>query len=354
MLHPLVIGLGRSGSGLHLRALAKARAAAGDLFTTGPVMACDPDPGARRGATGVHAVGSLSAAVEQLDPANTVAHVCTPPGERVPVLTELAVRGIRRAIVEKPLATDLDELATVRQLIDQHGMDIAVVAHWLDSALTERLAALLSSGRLGALRRIGVAQHKPRFTRTAGDGQHPTAFDVEIPHSLGLVQRLAGPADLLDAEWTDMHCGDTVLPRIGSARLALQHHTGVRTEIDSDLTSPVQERRITLEFTRGSATGHFPISDRDDHAQLVIGDQREIFRDDALTEFAVRTYRHFHHGCGPGRDLDLHCRAVRLVADAKKHCASSGSAPRPPISERITAERALKTAPSERTADHAR
>lgn len=354
MLHPLVIGLGRSGAGLHLRALAKARAAAGDLFTTGPVLACDTDAEARRAATGVRAVESLPAAVEQIDPASTVAHVCTPPAERVPVLTELAVHGIRRAVVEKPLATGLDELAAIRRLVAQHDMDVVVVAHWLDSALTARLAALISSGRLGTLRRIAVAQHKPRFTRSTTGSQHPTAFDVEIPHSLGLVLHLAGSADLLDAAWTDMHCGGTVLPRVGSARLALQHRTGVRTDIDSDLTSPVQERRVALEFTRGSATGHFPISDRDDHAQLLIGGQREIFRDDALTEFTLRAYRHFHQDSGPRHDFDLQCQVVRLVADAKKHCAGPASAQPIPASDRCMAERAPRSAVPERTAHHAR
>lgn len=352
MLHPLVIGLGRSGSGLHLRALAKARAAAGELFATGPELACDPDPTARRAATGARAVDSVSAAAELVDPEKAVAHVCTPPGERLPVLTELAVHGIRRVIVEKPLATDLEDLAAVRQLAAQHAVDVVVVAHWLDSALTSRLAALIRGGQLGALRTISIAQHKPRFTRSAAGGQHPTAFDVEVPHSLGLVLRLAGSADLLDAEWTDMHCDDTVFPRVGSARLALQHHTGVRTEISSDLTSPVQERRIALEFTRGSATGHYPISDRDDHAQLVVGGQREIFRDDALTGFVLRAYRHFQHTPGHGAEFERQCEVVRLVSEAKQHCASgSGAAP---ASDRTMSERAAQRTPSERIVDHAR
>ena len=377
MLHPLVIGLGRSGAGLHLRALAKARDAAADLFATGPSLACDTDPAARRAASDVRTVDSVSAAAELVDPESTVAHVCTPPGERVPVLTELAVHGIRRAVVEKPLATGLEDLAAVRQLTAQHGMDVVVVAHWLDSALTARLAALVRDGRLGSLRAISVAQHKPRFTRSAAGGQHPTAFDVEVPHSLGLVLGLAGPAELLDADCTDMHCDGTVLPRVGGARLSLQHRTGVRTDIASDLTAPVQERRVALEFTRGTAIGHYPISDRDDHAQLVVAGRREVFRDDALTGFVLRAYRDFHqdfqqdpgqdceHDCGqdagqdPEQDLqhdrgrghdaefERQCEVVRLVSEAKRHCASAPAAV-------PGAHGVLAGAAAERSVDHAR
>lgn len=328
MLQPLVIGLGRAGSGLHLRALAKARVEAAELFPAGPVVACDLDPEVRRNSSGVHTVDSVSAAAELLDPATTVAHVCTPPTQRVSVLAELAVHGFRQVIIEKPLATDTHALESVCQLVHQHGLDLAVVAHWLDSELTARLVSLVRGGRLGPLRGITVAQHKPRFTRSASAGEHPTAFDVEVPHSLGVVLRLAGPADLLDAEWTDMHCDGSVFPRVGSAQLTLQHHNGVRSAIGSDLTSPVQERRIALEFTRGNATGHYPISDRDHHAQLVVAGRRQIFPDDALTRFLVLAYRHFdgNRGRFDGNQadhgtFDLHCDIVRLVDAAKHRCA---------------------------------
>lgn len=335
MLHSFVIGLGRAGSELHLRSLTRARAAAGELFAAGPVVGCDSDPEARRTATHLRAVPSVPAAAEVLDPERTVAHVCTPPAERAAVLTELAAHGFRRVIVEKPLATDPDELAAVHRVVERHGLDVAVVTHWLDSELTARLTSLVRGARLGALRAITVTQHKPRFTRSTTGSQHPTAFDVEVPHSLGLVLRLAGPADLLDAECTDMHSADAVLPGCGSARLSLQHHAGVRTDIVSDLTSPVQERRIALDFSRGRATGHFPISERDDHAQLVIDDQlvvdgqfavggrRQVFRDDALTTFLTRAYRNFATDGGDHGTFGLHCDIVRLLAAAKRHCAGN-------------------------------
>jgi hypothetical protein len=166
---------------------------------------------------------------------------------------------------------------------------------------------------------------------------------VEIPHSLGVVLRLAGAAELIDAKWTDMRCSDVVVPRAGSARLTLRHDSGVHTDIASDLTSPVQERRITLEFTRGSATGHYPISDQDDHAQLVIAGQRQVFRDDALTRFVVRAYLHFQDGPGDHGTFELHSKIVRLLATAKQHCLERTAEP---TEEELAEVRAVMCDPS--------
>ncbi|WP_263247196.1 Gfo/Idh/MocA family oxidoreductase [Saccharopolyspora rosea] len=336
MLRSLVVGLGRAGSGLHLRVLSKARAVAGELFHPGPVVACDPAPQARGNHPDVAVVDSARAAALLVDPPTTAVHVCTPPESRVTVLSELAELGFRRMIVEKPVATGAADLRAITALRYRYGLDLVVVAHWLEAELTHRLGALLRDGSLGDLRSIRVAQHKPRFARSLGTGGHPTAFDVEVPHSLGVVLRLAGGADVTGARWTHMRCGSTVLPRMGSAQLALRHRNGVVTEISSDLTSPVQERRVALEFSGGQAIGHYPISEHDDHAQLVVSQgersERHVFRDDALTRFVVQAYRHFHGESGDHDTFDLHCEIVRLLADAKRHCAAGTAAP--PIPER--------------------
>lgn len=327
MLQPFVVGLGRAGAGLHLPVLAKARAAASELFRPGPVVACDPDLGKHPVAPGVTTVGSARAAAELLDPGGTVVHLCTPPQNRAPALAELSELGFQRFIIEKPLAIDVEELGEISALRGRHGLDPAVVSQWLDSELTRRLGALIRQQRLGELRSIAVAQHKPRFTRSSRADGHPTAFDVEVPHSLALVLHLAGPAALRHAQWTDMHGPEVVLPRMGSARLGLQHQNGVVTEIFSDLTAPVQQRQITLEFDRGQAIGHYPLSESDDHAQLVIRGEspdREVFRDDALTNFVVSAYRHFQ---SPARSdhgtFDLHCEVVELIAEAKHRCLAA-------------------------------
>ncbi|GHA89057.1 Gfo/Idh/MocA family oxidoreductase [Streptomyces termitum] len=326
MRQPLIVGLGRSGAGLHLRALRTALGRAPDLWR-GPVVAVDPRPGERAPVPdGVTVTPSLERARELLPPDRAVVHVCTPPAGRTAVLAALCAAGYRDLIVEKPLAADAGELAAAAELRDRHRLRLAVVAHWPASGLADRLRALIASGELGRLLAVDVAQHKPRFARSlrADDG-HPTAFDVELPHSLGLVLSLAGPAEPTAARLTDLRVGTSVRPGLGSALLELRHANGVRTRIVSDLTAPVRERRVALDFEHGRAVGHFAPSDADDHVQLDVGGRREVFRDDALAAFLHRAYTRFAEVAADDpsweEEFALHAEAVRLLDAAKRHCA---------------------------------
>ena len=341
MLRTLVVGLGRAGAGLHVPVLLRVRRRHPRLFAPGAILAVDPDraASAEAGATGraeLALVASLADARRQLAPEQTVVHVCTPPIGRVEVVGELLDLGFRRLVVEKPLAGRPGDLAPLVQLIRRSGAQVAVVAPWLASSLTDRLAALVAGADrngLGALREISVIQHKPRFRRSLTTHGHPTAFDIEVPHALGVVLRLAGDAEVSDAAWTDLLLGGHHLPALGSARLGLTHRGGVRSDIFSDLTSPVRERRITLHFDRGTAIGHFPGNSDDEYAQLRVTGATptgtEVFPDDSLSAFMVRAYTRLLAGSSFEEDFAGHVRAVELLVHAKQ-LAASGHCPPPP------------------------
>ncbi|MCN9242339.1 Gfo/Idh/MocA family oxidoreductase [Streptomyces sp. RY43-2] len=331
MLQPLVVGLGRSGSGLHLRALARlARrtAAMGDPLVALPAVGCDPRAEALRaaGAPGeITTLTTLEQALAMVEPATTVAHVCTPPRLRHEVIARLAGHGVRRLVVEKPLAASAEELDALIRLREQADLDMVVVAHWTSSRLADRLRRLVRGERLGPLRRITVDQHKPRFLRSLTTEGHPTALDVEIPHSLGLALDLAGPADLRDARCWDLRCEDRTLPRLGGAHVELEHRSGVTTVLRSDLGAPVRQRSVVCEFERSTATAHFPLSEDDDHAQLVVAGEcdagHHVFRDDALTAFFEGAYRDFASGTANAGNFPLACATARLLCAAREHCA---------------------------------
>lgn len=350
MLQPLVVGLGRSGSGLHLRTLARL---AGRTGSTGsplvalPAVGCDPRAGVLRlsAAPGeVTVVTTLDKALHHLDPATAVAHVCTPPGLRYALVAELAGHGFRRMVVEKPLAASRGELDALIRLRDEAGFGLVAVAHWTGSRLAGRLRRLVRSERLGRLRRITVDQNKPRFRRSLTTDGHQTALDVEIPHSLALALDLAGPAELRAAHCWDLRCEDRELPRLGGAHLELGHRSGVATLLRSDLGAPVRQRSVVCEFEDGTATGHFPLSEDDDHAQLVItpvgsgapavptgapttdgvpGPGRQVFRDDALTDFLEGAYRGFLSEAPDAAGFSLACATARLLCAAREHCAAA-------------------------------
>ncbi|WP_435129285.1 Gfo/Idh/MocA family oxidoreductase [Actinacidiphila sp. bgisy144] len=377
MLRTLVVGLGRAGAGLHLPVLAKARARQDRCFAPEPVVGYDQDPAARarHAGAGRHLVASLAAARRELDPERTVVHVCTPPVARVEVVSELLRLGFRKLLLEKPLAAGPDDLARLLASLRQEGLrpDLrtAVVAPWLASTLTDRLAALVA-GRgaeetqgprsavgvaagaldtLGALRQISVVQDKPRFQRSLATSGHPTAFDVEVPHALGVLLRLAGDAEVVSAGCTDLRVDGRCLPRLGGATLALAHRGGVRSVVRSDLTSPVRERRITLLFEHGTAVGHYPADSYDRYAQLRLTaadsatERREVFRDEALTEFMLRAYAYFG-GDGPcPATVEQQARVVELLGRAKELAAAAGAAASPSAAPSVAAAAAAAEIP---------
>jgi predicted dehydrogenase len=321
-MRSLVIGLGRAGAGLHLPVLLRLRATSGP-FTPAPVVGVDP--AGVPGAPGLRAARSIGHAAHLLEPDRTVVHVCTPPTTRTAVLTELAAHGFRNVLVEKPLATGAAELAAVLRLRDR--LRMLVIAPWLASRLTGRLVRLTEDGTLGELRTVSVVQHKPRFHRSTSTAGHPTAFDVELPHALGVVLRLAGAAEVLTASCTDLVLDDLRRPWLGHARLRLRHADGTLSRFTSDLTSPVRTRRITLRFAYGTVTGHYPIGADDDTAQLTVTTRDErrhtAFRDDALGAFLLDAYRRFARPGDPGADdLDLAADVVRLLTTAKERCGA--------------------------------
>ncbi|MEY9844525.1 Gfo/Idh/MocA family oxidoreductase [Streptacidiphilus sp. MAP5-3] len=331
MLRTLVVGLGRAGAGLHLPVLAKARAQQPHLFAPGPVIGVDPsvppDGDSETSLDGALRVAeSLNAARRLVAPDNTVVHVCTPPLGRPEVVRDLLGLGFRKLLLEKPAATGTDELAELVRLVGRAGVQVAVVEPWSASTLTERLARLVTDAKLGTLRQISVVQNKPRFHRSLTTLGHPTAFDVEIPHGLGVLLHLAGDAKVASASCTDLVLHGRRLPRLGSGSVQLHHHGGVRSEIRSDLTSPVRERRITLQFDHGTVIGHYPADSADDHAQLrlvtpgSVSPPKQIFRDDALTAFLLRAYADFDGEGPPAEAFTRQVRAVELLADAKRRC----------------------------------
>ncbi|MDT0266550.1 hypothetical protein RM844_09600 [Streptomyces sp. DSM 44915] len=318
-MRPFIVGLGRSGAGLHAAVLLRAEAAGQDWFT-GPPLAMDPRPEAGAGLTGVVRVESPAHAARLFDPADTVVHLCTPPPERAAQLVELARLGFTRVLVEKPLATDREQLALLDALQRRHRLHIEVVAHWLSARLTRQLAKLTADQDYGPLRAIAFRQDKPRLLRGQHDDGHPSAFDVELPHGLGVVLELAGPATVTAASCRELRTETAWHPLLGGAELDLRHAGGVTSRLTSDLTAPVQRRSVQLRFADGEVTGHYPISERDDHARLTRPDRPPaIFRDDALPAFLRDTYRRF--ATGERVTYPVHREVVRLLCAAKEHAA---------------------------------
>ncbi len=320
MLGTLIVGLGRAGADLHLPVMRTLRRAATSPLS--PIVVHDPVRSVRSGPDVIVARDPEHAAA-LLDPAATVVHICTPPSARRDPIAAFAALGFRRFLVEKPLAADPAAVADLIDLAGAADLDVVPIAQWRHSELTRRLLELPAG--LGQPLSIAVRQAKPRFTRTLAGDAHPSAFDVEAPHSVALALRLAGPAQVIAAGCSDMRLDGAVFPGLGGAWLAMAHDYGARTEISTDLTAPVRERRVAVEFEHGSAVGHFAVSAADEFAQLTVRTPRTtaraVFRDDSLTTFVARAYQHFAGELTMADELAEGAAVVRLIGEAKRLAA---------------------------------
>jgi len=320
-VHTIIIG--RDGAKRHLPVLLRARRSPrfAHLFAEHPVVLCDGDAAPPARADGLVTARTIEKAAALVDPARTVVHLCSPAGVRPAALEELAGRGFRWIIVEEPLALNVQELAEIAELRRSRGLELVVQARWQASALTCRLGRLVESGSLGSLLSVEIVQDEPRFSTPPETGRSPAVFDVEMPHSVGVALCIAGSATVVEAEWNGPSRAGGALPGAGSARIALEHAVGVRTEIASDLGASVLRRRLVLTFTDGYATGHYPVAEDGGHAQLTIAAgaiRRHLeIPDDALTAFLTRTYRGFAREQPTAAEFAMHTDVVRLLCQAK-------------------------------------
>jgi predicted dehydrogenase len=329
VLSTLILGFGNSGRALHLRSLLHAhRLCKGEpVFATSPIVAVDPAMYAKaraRADGSVVLVRSLDQ-VEGIEPADTVAHVCTPPATRVAVLRQLSARGYRRIVCEKPVAGSVEDLHEVLKIVEEEELDVAVVSPWLSSTLTLALSEAIDLATLGRLKTIEIEQLKPRFTRTRDKVDHPTAFEIEVPHSMGVALHLGGTqAEVVSAGSSDMVLDGVAYPHLGRASVELKHRGGVSTVIDCDLTAPVRKRSIELTFERGTVLGHYPVGD-DTYAQLQVmpedgpARERELLLDDQLAKMMVDWYTHYADlGPRPVSDLRFNVLVTDTIAAAKR------------------------------------
>jgi predicted dehydrogenase len=346
MLGTLIVGAGRAGRGLHLAALIRARErCSGErVFSSRRPVAVDPLVARHAARGGLDLLDVVDDVSDVADPADTVVHVCVPPLSHVPALRALAEAGFRKILVEKPLVTSLEEMAELDALVADHGLDIGVVSPWLSSSLTLKLRDIVRGEVLGRLRALRIEQHKPRFSRTRSRCNHPTAFEVELPHSVGVALALAGrDASVTGAMCDDMHIGALVIPALGGARLRLEHSTGVTTEIRSDLTAPMRQRTLTATFEEGEVVGHYSVGSDDHYAQLELvragspPEPREVFLDEPFPRLVTQWYRYYAGvGARPSSDLDFNRQVVEILCAAKESCGLTAQACAP-VPEAVSA-----------------
>ncbi|MDO4950033.1 MAG: hypothetical protein Q4E55_07725 [Bacteroidales bacterium] len=162
-----------------------------------------------------HTIADTMAA-GRLSPDDVVVDICTPCSCFLTVIADSYALGIRRIIVEKPFVTDESFFRTYPDL------DIFMIHNYAFSKITQHVAAFYQHNRLKA-KNIRVVFDKNRILdsragRGGSDGVLVPNMEVEIPHSIYMVQHILGrnlPIRLMRLVERPMVAEELVIPRHG-------------------------------------------------------------------------------------------------------------------------------------------
>lgn len=329
MQKSLIIGFGRAGRGLHYHCLRKAyqMGSATNLFDQN-IGVVDPYMDQTKVKEDSIIFFRNIGKIIGFDPKNTVVHICTPPEIHSESIKQSAELGFTKFIIEKPLASSLEELNKIRKVKEKYNLDLLVVANWLSSSLTLKLVEILDNGVYGPLLRMVGEQNKARLTRTISNPSHGNAFDVEIPHLVALALRLGGSnVEVVQAKATDMNIGEYSFSYMGGASMTLSHQTGVTSELLSNLESPTRERCLRLYFKECTVIGYYPCSQDDSYSWLKMYStegqllEEHVLFDDPLPSVFTEYYQYFETLTKkPISDLEFNTHVITTICQAKKHC----------------------------------
>jgi hypothetical protein len=335
---PVIVGYGHAGNRLHLPCIMKAlkEMAKTKLQNDTPILVIDPKANLdlyHSNNQHVQFLNSFNDIPTHLIP-SAVIHLCAPPHLRVSSFREACKLGIRKFIVEKPLAIDKINLRLVQDILKMYNADITVVSNWTTSQLTQLLLKKIGFANDKGIypRKIFINQLKSRINRTLYGNTHSNALDVEFPHMIGLAFMLSkGACKVRHASTWDMCIDDKVIPDMGGGEIHLRIDTDLDVYLRSDLCSPVRSRTISIEFSDGSRIeGFFPSDDNDLYSVFseydVTGMKicNKYLYDDTLTTFIADSYRfYFNQGVKPISDLAFNLKICTILETAKELCLES-------------------------------
>lgn len=334
-IRPIIIGFGYCGSQLHLPCIKKAflnlnKSDNEKSFPMPTITVVDPCSETQMNAKYVNYIDFYNTITEipQYNMENAVLHLCISPRNRPQILHDAIRLGIRRFILEKPVAINNEDLMVMKNLISKNNLDVLVVSNWSSSKLTEKLqqaiARFASQGI--KMRKINIIQNKPRIQRSLTNYTHRNALEIEIPHMIVLSLLLAGKnVSVKESTVWDLCHNDQVRYGMGGADLTLQFDNGCMAQLNSNLVSPMRERRVEIEFENGyTLKGYFPSDSNSLHSFYYEYDNnghivyQSVIPDDTLTECFMQAYKYFYfNGNKPASDFNFHLLVSDLLIQAR-------------------------------------
>lgn len=232
----VVLGAGASGRELHAAPLAR-------LHPTRSIVWVDPAP-----PPDLACYPDLDALGQVVDVRAAVVHVCTPADQHVSLVVDLVERGVRRIVLEKPIARDEAALEVLTGCLTAHpDLRLVPVAVWPHAHAVDELRLLVAGRATGERVHLEMVQSKDRAADGArARGGSLDAFDIELPHMMLLARHLLGP--IVDVELSTSRPAPWAPdePASGGATVRVRHAGGDSSTLHSDLTAPSRERHVTV------------------------------------------------------------------------------------------------------------
>ncbi len=335
-IRPIIIGFGFCGSQLHLPCIRKSfmhfnKADHKNVFPIPAITVVDPCSETQMNALYVNHIDfyNMINEIPQYNMENAVIHLCISPRNRPQILYDAIKLGIRRFIIEKPIAINNGDLMTMQNLISKNNLDVLVVSNWSSSKLTEKLQQSIAriTNQGAQMRKITIVQNKPRIQRSLTNCTHRNALEIEIPHMIVLSLLLVGKnVSVSDSTVWDLHHNDQVRYGMGGADVTLQFENSCVAQLSSNLVSPIRERRVEIEFDNGyKLVGYYPSDSNSlysfyyEYSSTGKIAYQSIIPDDTLTEFFIQAYKYFYfNGTKPASDFNFHLLVSDLLIQARK------------------------------------
>lgn len=347
-LGAVIVGLGRAGLGLHVPVLEKIRRDGAGASPFGSVVGLvdSVEGGIKRALHRLEydygydprrvSCGTSLADLTDVDPDETIVHICTPADDHASALRAATDAGFRRIIVEKPCASNTADVDEMQRIADRTGASIAVINPYLYS----RSVASCKD----KIRQMGRQPHylefemsKPRTTPTlAGRSKPESVMDVELPHQIATALHLteASRYRVLRAEVRHMHYRETdadpcqVVRNMGLGIIVLELDECVAVLV-SYLDALTRTRELKLRFPNTEHIEAFLPVTGDDHTSVVIeysghntdgsAEQRRIAKlpDDMLARCLFDMYSRFISDSPQISDLAFNRKVVDVMDRAK-------------------------------------
>lgn len=266
-----------------------------------------------------------------------VLDICTPPSDHLPIFKKAAEHGVRKFIIEKPLADTAESAHQIAKIAIEKGCLVALQENYIFSPITGILKEKLKFLRPSLVTINFSKDRRLHFLKERGrtGAAHLHNYDIEMPHQVALALYLFGKEYVLEnAAVTDLKFEGATFIDADHGFIQTAHpspHGGTITVmLRSSFSQRDRERHVDIDGLGSDGKGYklnglYALGS----GELLGGyrwrradeggarEHRDDILDDSLTASLKQAIIALHNGEQPEIGPDFGCRVIDLIESAK-------------------------------------